>query len=84
MNVGKFGSWLSNRLREENITYKDFASMLHLSRASLYNYACNHSKPPYTTVVAICYYLNSSPIDIWKLVEEDWNEHYLSQKNHLV
>ena len=69
-----FGTWLVERLRENDLTVQQFADMLKCTRASVHSHIKMKQHPSYITVTAYCYYLNASPLDVWKLVEEDWGE----------
>lgn len=71
---GKFGEWISNRMREFGLTEKDLYKITHqgLTWPKVARHLTGITKPKFASVCMYAYCLECDPEDLWKLVEEDW------------
>lgn len=52
--MNRLKTWLDPKLQERKLSYEDFARLCGLSRASIYFYAADKSRPTEETMVVMC------------------------------
>lgn len=70
--IGRFGSWLADKLEENNLSCGDFAKTLKCSRTIIESHIRELSKPAFVYILAYCQFLGGNPWEVWGMAEQDW------------
>lgn len=74
IGIGKFGEWLTDRMKEHDITCQDLAEKLDVSRQKIQLDIKHQTCPNFINVIAYCWAFGNidNPYEIYNLVKEDW------------